>query len=602
MKKSFCLIVFTLLCNVLFAQDQKDNVPRLQKLCADNSSWTSVLGGKAICAPKKTSYGFAVLTDGKMISACSEKGVKLWEQGVPGHPEPYLTVFANDFLLTVSDSCNLSLINPSGLTLWTKEVPFKIVSDPYVGRDSRIIVKGEKNLACFGVNGICKWILETDQLNETPLLELNDGTILCLLEKTHDGKSSAIRVTPFGEIIENINFTGFIQSALSCQNGVLLSFKGGGAGMCSVRDNATSTKWSIPYTDRSFSNTSAENGSMFVNLSPVRSALIVSGSGNVKTRVLIFSTLDGHVSDWFNVDSLFRDIKCCAETSDCDSIFFCDSKHGMVYDTEGNLIWNALLPESPDIFSRWNFLTFTKGNYLVICSVSWAMAGFRTTYKLSGKIPPAKNKKSDYRNFYKINTSAFEYMNLFDKIDLQFTGQNRQNELKQGLYGGKEADYVSNLLSLNQAYSEYLLQSAGNSVKKETSVFNSDQQGMLDVLMQYSLLGIDTFSPLIANIIKNEKDSTNFQSMLKSVSTFGYDPDGSILKAIEGRTRKMNGNDTSDLILVCDSVYEICRFMGRPALYSKGMEILTQLLYPQYDSKVREYARNTLTKIARLKI
>ena len=64
----------------------------------------------------------------------------------------------------------------------------------------------------------------------------------------------------------------------------------------------------------------------------------------------------------------------------------------------------------------------------------------------------------------------------------------------------------------------------------------------------------------------------------------------------------MNGNDTSDLIFVCDSVYEICRFMGRPALYSKGMEILTQLLYPQYDSKVREYARNTLTKIARLKI
>ena len=59
----------------------------------------------------------------------------------------------------------------------------------------------------------------------------------------------------------------------------------------------------------------------------------------------------------------------------------------------------------------------------------------------------------------------------------------------------------------------------------------------------------------------------------------------------------------SDVIIaMCDAIYEICRFMGRPAFYSHGLEILTSLFYPQYDNSVHEYARKTLTKIACLKI
>lgn len=602
MKKKLFALLFSIFFSICSVCGQQNDIIRQQKLSAENSSWTSVISGTAICSPKKTSYGFAVLTDGKMISACSEKGMKLWEHGIPGHPEPFLTVFANDFLLSVSDESNLSLINPSGLALWTKQVPFKIKNDPYVGRDSRIIVKGDRNLACYGVNGICKWTLETDALKHTPIYELNDGTLLCLLEQLRDGKSSAIRITPFGEIIENINFTGYIQSALTCSDGVLLSFNGGGAGMCSVKENVTSTQWSIPYVDRAFSNTAPSNGSFFINLMPHKSALVVAGSGSVKTRVMVFSTFDGRVSDWFNVDCNFREINCSSATTNGDSLFFCDNRQGFIYDVTGNPMWNALLPVSPDIFSKWNFLTFTKGNYLVICSTSWAMAGFRTTYRLAAKTSPQKIRKTDYRHFYSPDTSFFEVLNVFDKIDVQFTGINRQEDLRKGFYGNKETEYVSKLLSLNQAYAAYLSQSNSGAVRQEPSIFNRDQAGMLDVLMQYSLLGTDTFPPVIANVVKQEKDPTNFQSILRSISGFGYDPDGSILNAIDLRTKKMPCSNSAELILICDAVYEICRFMGRPALYSRGMDILTQLLYPQYDSKVREYARNTLTKIARLKI
>lgn len=582
-------------------QDSSKNTIRQNILSTENSSWTSVLSGKAVCAPKKTSYGFVVLTDGKMISACTDSGVKLWERGIPGKPEPYLTVFSKDFILTVSDKKNLSLINPSGLNLWTVEVPFEITEEPFVGRDSRIFVRGKKSVACFGINGICKWILETSALRNIPLLEMNDGSVLAVLEATENGKSSGLRFSPFGEILENITFKGQIQSAKSCSDGILLSFYGGGAGMCAVKDGKTFTKWTIPYSDRAFSNTNASGGSSFLALSNHRGALLISGSGAVKTRVLVFSTQDGHVSDWFNIDCYFDEIACSAVTNDSESIFTCGKTQAFVNSTNGDLLWSALLPKNPDIFSRWNFISFTQGNYLVICSSSWAMAAFRTTYRLTKK-NRTKEKKLNYDNFYKIDKSYFFMNDMLESIDSRYTGSNRQFALKKGGYGKKEIEYVSALLSVCDDYSSFLSSENSRKVGAQKSIYRRDQTGMHEIFAQISLLGTDSFPPYIAKFIRLEKDETNFQSILKNISTFGYDPEGMILDAIEIRTKSILTSKTAEFKLVCDAVYEICRFMGRPALYEHGMKILTDLLYPQYNSAVKDYARNTLTKIAGLKI
>lgn len=600
MKKSILIVIFVLIYYGLFCQE---NLPRQQKLSAETADWTSVISGKAICPPVKTSYGFVVLTDGKMISACSEAGVKLWERGVPGHPDPFLTVFSKDFLLSVSDKKNLSLINPSGLTLWTVKVPFVITDNPFVGRDSRIIVKGAKNIACYGVNGICKWILDTENLRNSSFCELNDGTILALLEKTENGKSSGIRFSPFGEILETINFTGLIQSSYSCPDGVLLTFTDGGAGMCSVIDGKTVTKWSIPYKDRAFSNTNPSFGSSFLTLSNHRALLLISGSGQVKTRALVFSTYDGRVSDWFNIDCNFGEIKCASVTNDSDSLFVSDKKDAFVHSTNGDILWRGLLPESSDIFGKWNFISFTKGNYLLICSTSWAMAAFRTTYKLTKKAVN-KNKKPNYNDFYKIDSSFFVLNDMLDKIDDRFTGceSGRKEILCKGQYGSKEIEYTSAILSLLKDYNSSLVQFTSNTRPNQKSLYQRDQIGMQQVLTQLSLFGTDNFAPYISSLIRLEKDEANFQSLLTSVSSFGYDPDESIIKSIGLKAKTMSVSKNTELILICDSVYEICRFMGRPALYNYGMEILSAFLYPQYSSSVRDYARNTLTKIAALKI
>lgn len=598
MKKSLFTAVLLTCSFLLYSQQQE---VRIQKLNTENSSWTSVISGKALCPPEKTSYGFAVLTDGKMISACTDAGKKLWEKGIPGRPDPFITVFSSDFLLTVSDKSNLTLTNPSGLSLWTVKVPFPITQKPFVGRDSRIFVKGKKHIACYGVNGICKWKLDTAVLRDSQLMELNDGTIMALLESTSGGKTGAIRFSPFGEILENITFTGIVQSAAECSDGILLSFNGGGAGMCAVKDNQTLTKWTIPYSDRAFSNTNPAAGSRFHEISNHRAVLLVGGSGAVKTRVLVFSTFDGRVSDWFNVDCSYKDIVCSSITSDSENLFVCDSRQAFVHSTNGDIQWNCLLPVSPDLFSKWNFISFTRGNYLVICSTSWAMAGFRTAYRLAKKSTQKKAKKN-YRDFYSIDSSFIDFMGLNDKIDEKYRGNNRASQLLAGNYGTKEIEFTSAVLSFCKGYAGDLAQSHSGARVQQKSIYQRDQTGVQDILIQLSLFGTDDFVPYVAGFIKMENDDTNFLSILKSVSNFGYDPDSYILNAIDVRIRKIPSSRTTEFYLVCDAVYEICRFMGRPALYSHGMEILTQLLYPQYDSSVRDYARNTLTKIAVLKI
>lgn len=596
-KEFFLILIFFLISPAVFSQQKTE---RIQKLGTENSSWTSVISGKALCEPKKTSYGFAVLTDGKMISACTDKGIKLWEKGIPGRPEPYLTVFSSDFLLTVSDKKSLSLINPSGLTLWTVQVPFAVVEEPFVGRDSRIIVRGKNKIACYGVNGVCKWIFETPVLGNKKLMELNDGTILALLEATKNGKSAGIRFSPFGNIIEEISFSGIIQSAFSCPDGILLSFNGGGAGMCSVINEKTSTRWTIPYSDRAFSNTNASGGSKFAVLSNHRAALAICGSGAVKTRFLVFSTFDGRVSDWFNSDCLFKDSTYVTSTSD-DNIFICDKDKAFVQATNGNVLWGAALPEKPDIFSSWNFITFTKENYLVICGNSWAMAGFRTLYRIQKK-NRERQKKPNYSNFYNDDKKVLGAIEFADRIPEQYIGTDRKKELQNGKYGKKEAEYISALISLCNDYNKKLIQNNSGARPEQKMIYQRDTTGMQVFLSQLELFGTDTFIPYLASFIKLEKDDSNLQILLKCVSESGYDPDNLILNAIDIRSHNIPAAKSRNFILICDAVYEICRFMGRPALYSHGMEILTKFLNPQYESSVRDYARNTLTKIAGLKI
>ena len=575
-------------------------------LSADNADWTCVIGGEAVTSPVQTSYGFVVLTDGKMISACTENGTKLWEKPVPGRPDPFLTVISKDFLVTVSDKKTISLINPSGVVLWSKKLPYQVTESALPGKDARFFVKGKKNISCFGINGVCKWSIETPSLSSIPLVTLNDGTILAVLLNSENGKSSGIRISPFGTVLETIRFAGIVSGAMTCDYGVLLAFSSGGFGLCAVneKEKLTGTKWAVPSNDYAFQSASPSKGTEFVPVSQSLSALLLSSSGK-SVKVILFENRTGKIVNIFYADALdFLRLSAAKGALGGEGIFLSDDRTGRVYDTAGNIVWSAALPSASSRAGNWNFLSYTKNNVIVICSKSWVMNGFRTVQRLSGKknVSSVQKKSGNpvrYENFYNIDTAQFNRY-FSESLGEDILGKNRISVLQKGMYGPDEINFSSKLFSVCKAYSQFLSSASSGARTEEKSIFYRDTIGLQETVMQLSVLGTDEVPELIASLIQTEKNMQNLAFLMKAAGQCAYDPDGRMLRAIEKRLLTLPPRNTTVLVALSDAAYEICRFMGRPAFFSHCMEIQKSLLSNQYDNTVHEAVRKNLSKTAAL--
>lgn len=596
---AFLYAAFILTLSAAFSAEQIS-------LSADNADWTCVIGGEAVTSPVQTSYGFVVLTDGKMISACTENGTKLWEKPVPGRPDPFLTVISKDFLVTVSDKKTISLINPSGVVLWSKKLPYQVTESALPGKDARFFVKGKKNISCFGINGVCKWSIETPSLSSIPLVTLNDGTILAVLLNSENGKSSGIRISPFGTVLETISFAGIVSGAMTCDYGVLLAFSSGGFGLCAVneKEKLTGTKWAVPSNDYAFQSASPSKGTEFVPVSQSLSALLLSSSGK-SVKVILFENRTGKIVNIFYADALdFLRLSAAKGALGGEGIFLSDDRTGRVYDTAGNIVWSAALPSASSRAGNWNFLSYTKNNVIVICSKSWVMNGFRTVQRLSGKKNASSVQKKSgnpvrYENFYIIDTAQFNRY-FSESLGEDILGKNRISVLQKGMYGPDEINFSSKLFSVCKAYSQFLSSASSGARAEEKSIFYRDTIGLQETVMQLSLLGTDEVPELIASLIQTEKNMQNLAFLMKAAGQCAYDPDGRMLRAIEKRLLTLPPRNTTVLVALSDAAYEICRFMGRPAFFSHCMEIQKSLLSNQYDNTVHEAVRKNLSKTAAL--
>lgn len=599
MRRFFLYAAFILTLSAAFSAEQTS-------LSADNADWTCVIGGEAVTRPVQTSYGFVVLTDGKMISACTENGTKLWEKPVPGRPDPFLTVISKDFLVTVSDKKTISLINPSGVVLWSKKLPHQVTESALPGKDARFFVKGKKNISCFGINGVCKWSIETPPLSSIPLVTLNDGTILAVLLNSENGKSSGIRISPFGTVLETISFAGIVSGAMTCDYGVLLAFSSGGFGLCAVneKEKLTGTKWAVPSNDYAFQSASPSKGTEFVPVSQSLSALLLSSSGK-SVKVILFENRTGKIVNIFYADALdFLRLSAAKGALGGEGIFLSDDRTGRVYDTAGNIVWSAALPSASSRAGNWNFLSYTKNNVIVICSKSWVMNGFRTVQRLSGKknVSSVQKKSGNpvrYENFYIIDTAQFNRY-FSESLGEDILGKNRISVLQKGMYGPDEINFSSKLFSVCKAYSQFLSSASSGARTEEKSIFYRDTIGLQETVMQLSLLGTDEVPELIASLIQTEKNMQNLAFLMKAAGQCAYDPDGRMLRAIEKRLLTLPPRNTTVLVALSDAAYEICRFMGRPAFFSHCMEIQKSLLSNQYDNTVHEAVRKNLSKTAAL--
>ena len=595
-------IVFLVVSAEIPSLSAETTTVRQIMVSSQEANWNAVVSGEAVCAPELTSYGFAVLTDGRMISACTDTGTILWQRAVPGRPDPFLTVLDGDFLLTVNDGQTLSLTNPSGLTLWSSTVPFSIISAPHKGRDGRIFVRGRKDIACYSIKGICKWHLSTEQQSQIPLMELPDGSLVVFLMQPDGGKTAAVRISPFGEILEQITFTGIVTSAASCSDGLLLTFTGGGAGLCSIKNNNVHSVWALSADNSIFSGTTKNDNTFFLPSRSSRAVLVQSQSGNAK--ITLFNTRSGAVLSTLTVPNINTNRTVYTAVSE-NGFFIADDNHAVYISDSGVCRWSAILPLKNSSSTAWNYLTYTTSGFLVFCRTSWAVTGYRimqdlpSTQNFEKKLPTP-----NYDSFIRSNEQndiPLKIWSITNDLGSGLTGDGRRSELLNGMYGRNEIKWTNELLNAGREYLSFLRNSSSGG-RPESSVFSTDITGTDRMLSQLPLYGTDTFQPLIAQLINCERNRTHMHTLLETAAVCGYDPDDKLLDSLDNALFSISVQDDVLLFSLCDAVYSICRFMGRPAFYKHGREILSKLLYPQYDNRVHVYARNILTNISGLKL
>lgn len=579
MKKSLSIILCIFSSVFFYAQEVLSNI---------NTAWTTVITGSVVYEPAITSYGFCLINDARELQAFTEDGKLLWEKNIPKARNPIISSLPDDFLVIFSeDRSRITLLNPSGSEIWNRKLSFHAEHKTFAGRDGRFFVYGENNIECYGMNGICKWTINTEKnISQIDLQELPDGSFVVFLEGTVDGKSQGIRISPFGTMLEEITFAGQVLSSCYCDSGICLTFSDGNAGFFSLSENnKIQNKWVL-----------AKYASVKKNEAQIKSAFFIV-SENKKNVIYVYpeknsveinriNPKNGDVISSFKAENLLGfEI---AKTDYKDGLFLADRKNAIIMNESGKEIWTARMPEKT--FLDWNYLLLTNNNTFIFCSKNWSLAAYSTVHP-SSKIYEFNRKYDDF--IPDPDTSYYLYIN---EIPSSLVNVSRIQNLRKGYYGENEIQWCSDL---NDSLEAYILNLSSENfgTRIENSVFDEDTQGVNQLFMQIMLLGTTDYAKYTSKFLRKINNSSYLLTLLTGVSENGFDPDGEILKSLEYLSSRINPKNETTIMRICDATYSICKFMGRPAFNSKGKAILANFLYPKYDNKTRIYARNVLTKI-----
>ena len=566
-----------------------------------NANWNSIFGGEAIAPPKETSNGFMVLTDGKTLSSCSETGMVRWEKELQSRSTPLFSVFPDDFIAVVSDEKTVSLLNLSGITLWTKEVDFAITEEPKQGRDGRIFVRGEKNIACFGINGICKWSIQTDALKSIPLVELNDGSLFLVLENNSNSeenvKSSALIVSPFGKKMRVLDFSETIYTAFSCEQGVVLGFTNGEFALFSVIAQSVKKVWSVPLEKIGLKEEKQLKGMTLFPLQNTLSAIILQGV-SFPTTVVIFENSAGNIKSTFQSTIPLAELLCYSRAMAGNALFLCNRSVAKILDFSGKILWSAKLPPLESKKTAWNYVAYTKKDFLLLCSKSWMISAYRTVQANTKNLQNqrGKNPYPSYENFY--DDISASYVGLFsESLMAEITDSTREKILENGFYAEKEKDFSSTIFSALNAYKTLVSSEVSRSPKKNSLVH--DKEGFRCILNQGCLLGTKKMSDLLSEILSYQNDYDILLLLTRAAGKTGYDPNEKMFSALEASLLKIPMQNSQNIIAISDAIYEICQFMGKKELYPRCVKLFSSLISNKYDKSVNESARKNLLKLAK---
>ncbi|MCR5724465.1 MAG: PQQ-like beta-propeller repeat protein [Treponema sp.] len=570
------VIVFLLTHGALFAVttlrtvDTKSQVP----------SWKLVAGGAVTAKPVVTDYGFAMLTDGRMIHAVGKSGLMLWQRGVKGNPSGYLTC-ESDFLLVVTNRDTLNLVNPSGITLWSVKTGFEIIDNPRMAKDGRIFVRGTEHVACYNLHGVRKWLLRTEkQRADIPLLLFDDGYLFVFLQATENSRSRAQLYSPFGKECDVTTFTAYVTAACETPYGALLSLKGGGAGLCAVHDGIAESMWVSP-------NVSVADATVVKAFSGGELAAFLFQNGkNLSASVI--SVKDGTVAPPISLGafSLSKLLHCSVHPK---GICVSDDNRALLFSQDGTVIWEALLPAGKNLAG----VFYTADDTLIVYRKDWLMQAYVMQQAVTTKNHLHKAIHASYAERKTaggtIGSMGFERIS---EQDMSFM----QSSFARGDYSEQEKAWISSLqLELRNwvfdLHTGKQRSSDGSSYFIENPVYGEQ------ILAASAKAGTADFAPLLADLLMTENRSEVITQIVHACGELAWDDEGFMLTAIEEALHKASPRDTVLLKAICDATYEICRYMGKPTLLKKGKNMLSFLLFPQFDSTTRDYARKTVKNI-----
>ncbi|MGI5172095.1 PQQ-binding-like beta-propeller repeat protein [Treponema sp. OMZ 840] len=594
---------------------------------ADDASkplWQSVLGGDAVSSPKRTSYGFVGLSEGKILSACTGNGTVIWRRSLPDSPSAWFTVSAYNFIYLVSeDGTKLALYNPDGIMLWQTVLEEKAVSDPLCGRDGRVFIAGKNSLSCYGTQGTKKWTLSLPQAGRFALQEMNDGSVLYIPEAKKNGASMGIRISPYGELIEDIVFTAEISCLASHESGLILGFKTGTVGCASVLKSVTKTLWSIP---------PQKSGSV--------PGLIIPGSQGFCVLYSDFTLCEYDFQKrsvlWSAQNSRLKPGENFFAAYDTDSYLFAHTAPSGTYaasytaagipeqnekksnggaknggtnrdkrdkkdESKNNdkadkapqrLLWEREIKTAAD--SRFPLITSTL--HLIVCGKNWVVSAYDLKNKNENIKPPIYDFEPYRIQNYAGFTNTIERLAKETEQAVRSARYEKNADvaehLRAGNYGVKEYGYKKRIQNALNSYAEdYLLPNrrSTDTVEKTTT---------LALMAQFETTDFNYAVPLF---LKNEEEPVLLAAAMRCAGSIGYDPDGKMLEAIEHlyATKKTVLPDPV-LVELAEAVYALCRYMGRPAFIKRGKAVLSDMLTSGKSGSVQNKVRAVMLRFIAL--
>lgn len=563
--------------------------PKKLLLNLENATWISAMSGRASSYPVTTSYGFAIVSSNRFLFSCTEDGNPILQRYTSKRNNAHLTALDNDFFTTVTNSRSLNFINPSGMVLWSREEEFDIIDKTFQGRDGRLIVRGAKNVACYGLKGTRKWIIETDYISEIPICELNDGSLTLFLAQKESGKTEIMRVSPFGEVIDKIVLNKNVVSAATCSGGVALAFSDGETSFLTVKKGKVMYGWTV--------SSISDSGAIIYALPENRVSLICRTQNGSTVRII--STENGDILSTL----FFPEINARALTVIQDTIsngkeilVLADSRNICSVAFDGTQIWSAVLPERGNGAVPWERIIYTKNNYLVFFTKEWAVIAFKTEEDVMPNPTQiaASDGRKNYSDFYG-KERKFIFLQFQTYVDSDFTDGVMNAILTAGDYGKKEKSYNSYVISTAEVYCDSLSKSSHFPIPNQ---FTKDVSGTDSLLELLPLFETTDAAKMMSNILLREENVTHLRTVLKCVSDFPYDSDGNLINVIDKILLRTNSRDDATLGAICDALYNLCRFMGINSLHTGAHDLLVRMLSIQYSASVRSQVRNALSALA----